>query len=147
MVYLYRVNTLCKTKGEKILFSIVRAYVPCPVPFALPRTLALRYVLSSGASIREGTLKDLDANSPAIAVAPACHVAFAPEEECSANGSGDDDNSAALEDDTNSRKDCLSVPVYTTVQREALICSLPIACPREERDAWLRRGVVLYLRS
>lgn len=88
-------------------------------------------------------MKDLDANAPAVAVAPTCQVAFTTEEESS--GDGADDDSSVLED--THRKDCLSVPVYASVQREALICSLPIACPREEHDAWLRRGVILYLRS
>ncbi|EFN76217.1 Cytoplasmic dynein 2 heavy chain 1 [Harpegnathos saltator] len=106
-------------------------------------SLSLEGLLISGASIEEGVLRDLDANSPAVAVAPTCQVAFVPD-EYSEDKSGDD-NPHALED--THRKDDLSIPVYTSVQRETLICSLPIACPREERDAWLRRGVILYLRS
>lgn len=64
-------------------------------------------------------------------------------DEYSEDKSGSD-NVGTLED-TN-REDYLSIPVYTSVQREALICALPITCPREEHDAWLRRGVILYLR-
>ncbi|XP_071561821.1 cytoplasmic dynein 2 heavy chain 1 [Temnothorax nylanderi] len=105
-------------------------------------SLQLEGLLISGASIEEGVLKDLDANSAAVAVAPTCQVAFMPE-EYSDDKSGDD-NLSALEDTY--RQDYLSIPVYTSVQREALICSLPITCPREECDAWLRRGVILYLR-
>lgn len=86
-------------------------------------------------------LRDLDANSPAVAVAPTCQVAFMPD-ECSEDKSGDDN----FNEDTHP-KNHLSIPVYASVQRETLICSLPITCPREERDAWLRRGVILYLRS
>lgn len=88
-------------------------------------------------------LRDLDANSPAVAVAPTCQVAFMPDEY--SQDQSDDDNLNALEDTY--RKDHLNIPVYASVQRETLICSLPIACPREERDTWLRRGVILYLRS
>ena len=95
----------------------------------------------TGASIEEGVLKDLDVNSAAVAVAPTCQVAFMPEEYLD-DKSGD--GLYALEDTY--RQDYLNIPVYTSVQREALICSLPITCPREECDAWLRRGVILYLR-
>jgi len=97
--------------------------------------------LFTGASIEEGVLKDLDVNSAAVAVAPTCQVAFMPE-EYSDDKSGD--GLYALEDTY--RQDYLNIPVYTSVQRETLICSLPITCPREECDAWLRRGVILYLR-
>ncbi|XP_032668403.1 cytoplasmic dynein 2 heavy chain 1 [Odontomachus brunneus] len=106
-------------------------------------SLSLEGLLVSGASIEEGALRDLDANSPAVAVAPTCQVAFMPD-EYSEDKSGDD-NFNAHED--MHPKDHLSIPVYASVQRETLICSLPITCPREERDAWLRRGVILYLRS
>lgn len=96
----------------------------------------------TGASIEEGVLKDLDVNSAAVAVAPTCQVAFMPEEYSDDKSGGD--NLYVLEDAY--RQDYLSIPVYTSVQREALICSLPITCPREECDTWLRRGVILYLR-
>lgn len=95
----------------------------------------------TGASIEEGVLKDLDVNSAAVAVAPTCQVAFMPEEYSDDKSDG---NLYALEDTY--RQDYLNIPVYTSVQREALICSLPIMCPREECDAWLRRGVILYLK-
>jgi len=96
----------------------------------------------TGALIEEGVLKDLDVNSAAVAVAPTCQVAFMPEEYSDDKSS--DGNLYALEDTY--RQDYLNIPVYTSVQREALICSLPITCSREECDAWLRRGVILYLR-
>ncbi|XP_018402903.1 PREDICTED: cytoplasmic dynein 2 heavy chain 1 [Cyphomyrmex costatus] len=105
-------------------------------------SLQLEGLLISGASIEQGVLKDLDVNSAAVAVAPTCQVAFMPE-EYSDDKSGDG-NVYALEDTY--QQDYLNIPVYTSVQREALICSLPITCPREECDAWLRRGVILYLR-
>ena len=95
-----------------------------------------------GDSIEEGVLRDLDVNSAAVAVAPTCQVAFMPEEY--SDGKSNDDNLYALEDAY--RQDYLNIPVYTSAQRESLICSLPITCPREECDAWLRRGVILYLR-
>nr|XP_012219219.1 PREDICTED: cytoplasmic dynein 2 heavy chain 1 [Linepithema humile] len=103
-------------------------------------SLELEGLLISGALIEEGVLKDLDVNSAAVAVAPICQVAFMPD-EYSEDKSGND-NSSNFED----REDYLCIPIYTSVQRETLICALPITCPREERDAWLRRGVILYLR-
>ncbi|KAL6266424.1 hypothetical protein P5V15_003274 [Pogonomyrmex californicus] len=105
-------------------------------------SLQLEGLLISGAAIEKGVLKDLDVNSAAVAVAPTCQVAFMPEEYL--GNKSDGDNLNALEDTY--RQDYLNIPVYTSVQREALICSLPITCPREECDAWLRRGVILYLR-
>lgn len=97
----------------------------------------------AGASIEGGALRDLDVDSAAVAVAPTCQVAFLPE-EYPADKSGDD-GYGVLEEDAG-RQNYLSIPVYTSAQREALICSLPITCMKEERDAWLRRGVILYLR-
>ncbi|KAL0104886.1 hypothetical protein PUN28_016497 [Cardiocondyla obscurior] len=102
-------------------------------------SLQLEGLLISGASIEGGVLKDLDLNAAAVAIAPTCQIAYMPEEY-----SDNDDNLYALEDTY--RQDYLDIPVYTSAQREALICSLPITCPREECDAWLRRGVILYLR-
>lgn len=99
--------------------------------------------LFAGASIEEGVLRDLDANSPAVAVAPTCQVAFVPDEYSEDKSA--DGNLNTLEDTR--PKNHLDIPVYASVQRETLICSLPIACPREEHHAWLRRGVILYLRS
>lgn len=92
--------------------------------------------------IEEGILKDLDVNSAAVAVAPVCQVAFMPNEHSEDKSGGDN---LSTHEDTY-REDYLSIPIYTSVQRESLICALPITCPREERDAWLRRGVILYLR-
>lgn len=106
-------------------------------------TIKVTQITFIGASINGGVLKDLDINSPAVSIAPICQVAYTPE-VCMKDESTDD-GLDALEDVYH--EDYLDIPVYTSVQRESLICSLPIACPREERDAWLRRGVILYLRS
>lgn len=95
----------------------------------------------TGASIENGALRDLDANSSAVAIAPNCQVAFVPEEYPENKSGGD----VVLEDTY--RQNYLSIPIYTSAQRQALICPLPITCVKEERDAWLRRGVVLYLRT
>lgn len=92
--------------------------------------------------IEKGVLKDLDVNSAAVAVAPICQVAFMPKEYL--EDKSDDDNCIILEDTY--RQNYLNIPVYTNVQREALICSLPVMCLREDRDTWFRRGVILYLR-
>ncbi|XP_029665147.1 cytoplasmic dynein 2 heavy chain 1 [Formica exsecta] len=105
-------------------------------------SLQLEGLLISGALIEKGILKDLDVNSAAVAVAPTCQVAFMPKEY--SEDKSDDDNFNILED--KSRQDYLNIPVYTSIQREALICSLPVTCLREDRDVWFRRGVILYLR-
>ncbi|XP_020293197.1 cytoplasmic dynein 2 heavy chain 1 [Pseudomyrmex gracilis] len=106
-------------------------------------SIQLEGLLISGASIEDGVLKDLDADSAAVALAPTCQVAFVPEEYSSEDKSGGD-NLNSLEDTY--RQDYLNIPVYTSVQREMLICSLPVTCLREERATWLRRGVILYLK-
>lgn len=95
-------------------------------------------ILYSGAVIEDGTLKDLDANAASIALAPTCQIAFLPE-----NCTEDKARDYHLGNDV---KDIVNIPVYANSQRDALICSLPVGCLREEHDNWLRRGVAFHLK-
>ncbi|XP_029051229.2 cytoplasmic dynein 2 heavy chain 1 [Osmia bicornis bicornis] len=99
-------------------------------------SLVIDGLLISGALIENGTLKDLDANAASVAAAPSCQIAFLPEDYS--------ENNTYLENYNS--EDTLNVPVYANSQREMLICSLPVECPREEHDNWLRRGVGFHLK-
>ncbi|XP_031838829.2 dynein cytoplasmic heavy chain beethoven isoform X1 [Nomia melanderi] len=100
-------------------------------------SLIIEGLLISGALIEDGALKDLDANAASVAAAPNCQIAFLPENYT-------DDNLGEYLG--NAREDILNIPVYASSQRDMLICSLPIKCPKEDQDNWLRRGVALYLK-
>ncbi|XP_066585667.1 cytoplasmic dynein 2 heavy chain 1 [Prorops nasuta] len=92
-------------------------------------------LLVSGAFIEDGVLKDLEATAAPVVSAPECGICFMGEEN---------DQTAALEKGDASY---LSIPVYSNSHRDNLVCSLPISCPIEERDTWLRRGLAFHLRS
>ncbi|XP_076387639.1 dynein cytoplasmic heavy chain beethoven [Megachile rotundata] len=100
-------------------------------------------LLISGALIEEGVLRDLDANTASVIAAPSCQIAFLPEDYSEENASykamGDRLGNYGAEN-------TLNIPVYANSQREMLICSLPVGCPKEEHDNWLRRGVAFHLK-
>ncbi|XP_076646917.1 dynein cytoplasmic heavy chain beethoven [Halictus rubicundus] len=105
-------------------------------------SLIVEGLLISGAVIQNGVLKDLDANAASVAAAPSCQIAFLPENYV------DDSTATNVMGDylRNSKEDTLNVPVYASSQRDMLICSLPIRCPKEDQDDWLRRGVAFHLK-
>nr|XP_033320776.1 cytoplasmic dynein 2 heavy chain 1 [Megalopta genalis] len=105
-------------------------------------SLIIEGLLISGAVIQDGVLKDLDANAASVAAAPSCQIAFLPE-----NYADDKVGTNVMGDYLrNFEEDILNIPVYATSQRDMLICSLPIRCPKEDQDIWLRRGVAFHLK-
>ena len=72
---------------------------------------------------------------------PGCQIAYLPLENLE---NLEEENSKR---DLESENNWLEVPVYADSQRNLLICSLPVGCPEDERDTWLRRGIALHLRS
>lgn len=73
-----------------------------------------------------------------MVAAPACQIAYLPE----------DTNLDEISREENlESEEVLDVPVYIDAQRSVLICSLPVGCPRDERDVWLRRGIAFHLTS
>lgn len=103
----------------------------------------IRNILYLGALIEDGNLKDVDANAASVATAPNCQIAFLPE-----NYTGDKVRNKTVDGRSGSSdaEDILNVPVYANSQRDVLICSLPVGCPREEHSNWLRRGVAFHLK-
>ncbi|XP_076231325.1 uncharacterized protein LOC143177335 [Calliopsis andreniformis] len=95
----------------------------------------------NGAVIEDGTLRDLDANAPSVAAAPSCQIAFLADDYTE-----NDAASKIRRESLRGDEDVLNVPVYASAQRDILICSLPVGCPREERGNWLRRGVAFHLK-
>ncbi|XP_078052127.1 dynein cytoplasmic heavy chain beethoven [Augochlora pura] len=105
-------------------------------------SLIIEGLLISGAVIQDGVLKDLDANAASVAAAPSCQIAFLPE-----NYADDKMGTNVMGDYLrNHEEDVLNIPVYASSQRDILICSLPIRCPKEDQDNWLRRGVAFHLK-
>ncbi|XP_043507557.1 cytoplasmic dynein 2 heavy chain 1 [Frieseomelitta varia] len=106
-------------------------------------SLIIEGLLISGALIEDGVLKDLDANAASVATAPSCQIAFLPE-----SYNDDQGRNKTLNDCLENRNpdDTLNVPVYANSQRDALICSLPVGCRREDHDDWLRRGIAFHLK-
>ncbi|XP_017764042.1 PREDICTED: cytoplasmic dynein 2 heavy chain 1 [Eufriesea mexicana] len=106
-------------------------------------SLIIEGLLISGALIEGGILTDLDANAASVVTAPSCQIAYLPE---------DYTEDMVLDKTTkdclggNDSKDILNIPVYATSQRDVLICSLPVGCPRDEHDNWLRRGIAFHLK-
>lgn len=49
--------------------------------------------------------------------------------------------------ESNKGRDWLDVPVYSDSQCTTFVYSLPINCPLENRNVWLRRSIAIYLRS
>ncbi|XP_076748967.1 dynein cytoplasmic heavy chain beethoven [Xylocopa sonorina] len=106
-------------------------------------SVVIEGLLISGALIEDGMLIDLDANAASVAAAPNCQITFLPEtyNENSAKSKTMGDYLG-----NNDSDDMLDVPVYTNPQRDTLVCSLPVRCPMDERDDWLRRGVAFHLK-
>ncbi|XP_043684796.1 cytoplasmic dynein 2 heavy chain 1 [Vespula pensylvanica] len=102
-------------------------------------------LLISGALIKEGSLIDVDANDAPIAAAPICQIAFLPERYSIDKDKEKKTSHSYYEKEEH--KDRLGVPVYSDSQRTSFVCSLPVGCPRENRNVWLRRSVALYLKS
>ncbi|KAF7378965.1 hypothetical protein HZH66_015199 [Vespula vulgaris] len=102
-------------------------------------------LLISGALIKEGSLIDVDANDAPIAAAPICQIAFLPERYSFDKDKEKKTSHSYYEKEEH--KDRLGVPVYSDSQRTSFVCSLPVGCPRENRNVWLRRSVALYLKS
>lgn len=75
-------------------------------------------------------------DAPVIAI-PGCQIAYLPKEN--------DENLEISEDLKLEDDEFLDVPVYSDSQRNFLIFSLPVGCPRDERDLWLRRGIFFHL--
>lgn len=95
--------------------------------------------------IKEGSLIDVDANDAPIAAAPICQIAFLPERYSFDKDKEKKTSHSYYEKEEH--KDRLGVPVYSDSQRTSFVCSLPVGCPRENRNVWLRRSVALYLKS
>ncbi|XP_050496495.1 cytoplasmic dynein 2 heavy chain 1 [Bombus huntii] len=106
-------------------------------------SLVIEGLLISGALIEDGNLKDVDANAASVATAPSCQIAFLPE-----NYTGDKARNKTVGGRSGSSdvEDILNVPIYANSQRDVLISSLPVGCPREEHGNWLRRGVAFHLK-
>ncbi|XP_047369553.1 cytoplasmic dynein 2 heavy chain 1 isoform X1 [Vespa velutina] len=104
-------------------------------------------LLISGALIKDGSLIDVDANDAPIAAAPICQIAFLPERYSSDKDDERKTSHSYYEREKEEDKDWLGVPVYSDSQRTSFVCSLPVGCPRENQNVWLRRSVALYLKS
>lgn len=98
-------------------------------------------IANTGALIENGNLVDLDANAASVAAAPSCQIAFLTDDYT-------ENSSASVMGDylRNNDSDMLNIPVYANAQRDMLICSLPVKCPKEEQDDWLCRGVAFHLK-
>ncbi|XP_017891098.1 cytoplasmic dynein 2 heavy chain 1 isoform X2 [Ceratina calcarata] len=105
-------------------------------------SLIIEGLLISGGSIEHGALKDLDPDAASVAAAPSCQIAFLTDDRA-AMGKTMGDHETMENGDS---EDVLDVPVYANSQRDVFICTLPVGCPREERDDWLRRGVAFHLK-
>ncbi|XP_063978818.1 cytoplasmic dynein 2 heavy chain 1 [Diachasmimorpha longicaudata] len=99
-------------------------------------SIVIEGLLISGATIRGGFLHELDSNSPPIVAAPRCQLSYVP---------GETDEDDTIYNKHSLKHQMLEIPVYCDSQRNELICSLPVGCPSEDRDEWLRRGVIIHL--
>ncbi|XP_051159645.1 cytoplasmic dynein 2 heavy chain 1 [Leptopilina boulardi] len=94
-------------------------------------------LLLTGATIKKGFLKQVTMDDAPVIAIPGCQIAYLPKEN--------DENLEISEDLKLEDDEFLNVPVYSDSQRNFLICSLPVGCPRDERDLWLRRGIFFHL--
>ncbi|XP_015119188.1 cytoplasmic dynein 2 heavy chain 1 [Diachasma alloeum] len=99
-------------------------------------SIVVEGLLISGAVIREGFLRELDSNAPPIVAAPCCQLSYVP---------GETDGDDTIYNRHSLKHQMLEIPVYCDSERNELICSLPVGCPSEDRDEWLRRGVTIHL--
>lgn len=101
-------------------------------------------IISTGAAIKEGILKELAIDDAPVVAVPDCQIAYLPSKNLE---NLTEENWKMDTDFESENNNWLEVPVYTDSQRNLLICSLPVGCPEDERDIWLRRGIAFHLRS
>ncbi|XP_011311295.1 cytoplasmic dynein 2 heavy chain 1 [Fopius arisanus] len=99
-------------------------------------SIIIEGLLISGATIREGFLHELNSTAPPIGAAPPCQLAYV---------SGGTDENDTVYNKYSLKHQVLEIPVYCDAQRNELICSLPVGCPSEDHDEWLRRGVSIHI--
>ncbi|XP_046488904.1 cytoplasmic dynein 2 heavy chain 1 [Neodiprion pinetum] len=90
-------------------------------------------LLLTGAVIRGGRLAEVGADEAPVLSAPRCRVSYWIG------------TSGEFGSTRHSHEWFVEVPVYADLRRNRLISALPVACDRENRDVWLRRGVALHL--
>ncbi len=99
----------------------------------LPKSAVLRVpiegLLLQGSGFADGGLASLPADAPSLCGLPPCVLAFITNEDPEPHG---DPNSS------------ISVPVYYSITREDLVCSIRVPCKGDSSE-WILSGSALFL--
>ncbi|MEE6518147.1 hypothetical protein FKM82_028922, partial [Ascaphus truei] len=83
-----------------------------------------------GCSFDGNSLSENQHDSPSVSMVPSCYMAWIPQQSIS----------------TYSPEECISLPVYTSAERDRVVTNIDVPCGRNQNQ-WIQCGAALFLKN